>query len=986
MKQFSFFVLCLCCTITLYAQVTFPVNGVQDIQNDYYAFTNATIIISPEQTLENATLIIKNGKIVDVGANISVPADAVHINLKGKFIYPSFIDLDADYGITINENLGTPITPQMENMRKGAYNWNQAIIPEFHALENFIVDTAKSRMYRSAGFGVVNTYRHDGIARGTSAVVMLGNERENEMILVSNATAQYSFRKGSSSQEYPTSEMGVIALLRQTLYDMQWYANGGNKEQENISLQAMNDNKSLPQVIEVNSYLQVLRADKICDEFGFQYIIRANNDCYKRLDEMKKTNAQLIIPLTFPKTPDVEDPFDASIISLADMKHWELAPANAAFLEREDISFAFTSAGLENKNDFLKNLRKAVQYGLSEKTALAAITTIPAKMLNTQNTTGTLEKNKVANFLITSGNIFNAETLIYQNWVNGKSYAVNPMQRDIRAGYELRINNMVYGLLVQGKSYNPEFSIVKNTDTIKADGKFSNEILTIHFTDGEKLFRLSGATDGDNFSGTGLMNDVWVNWQAKYANVYAEKLQPGKKDTVTLGNLIYPFVSYGWETKPQQENILITNATVWTNEKEGIIENCDVLIGNGKILQVGKNISAKNATVIDGTGKFVTCGIIDEHSHIAASDGVNEGAQAITSEVRIGDIINCDDINIYRQLSGGVTTSHILHGSANPIGGQTEIIKLRWGSSPEEMKMKEAPEFIKFALGENVKQSNWGDNYRIRFPQTRMGVEQTMDDAFTRAQEYMAAKQIAGNNVRKDLELDALAEILMKQRFITCHSYVQSEINMLMHIADKYDFTINTFTHVLEGYKVADKMKTHGAGASTFSDWWAYKYEVYDAIPYNTAILSRMGIITAINSDDAEMARRLNQEAAKAMKYGGLSEEEAWKLCTLNPAKLLHIDTYVGSLKAGKDADVVIWNNNPLSIYATVEKTFVDGVCYYDVEADAEMRKNILSEKAGIITKMIAAKKAGEPVTPIVVKQLPEYDCEYQYDFIFGNF
>ncbi|MFN0274362.1 MAG: amidohydrolase family protein, partial [Chitinophagales bacterium] len=784
----------------------------------------------------------------------------------------------------------------------------------------------------------------------------------------------------------PSSEMGVIALLRQTLYDMQWYAAGGNKEQENISLQAMNDNKLLPQVMEVNEILEVLRADKICDEFQFQYIIRANNDSYKRLEEIKKTNAQLIIPITFPKTPDVEDPFDAELLTLADLKHWELAPANAAFLERENIPFAITSAGLENKNDFLKNLRKTIQYGLSEKTALAAITTIPAKMLNASSEVGTLEKNKIANFLITSGEIFENETLIYQNWVKGKSYIVNPIQKDIRGVYELRINSMVYGLLIQGKYITPEFSVVKNSDTLKADGKFSNETLLLNFKDGERMFRLTAPIDANDFTGTGLMNDVWVNWQAMFTNVYAEKPDTTKIDTITLGNIIYPFVSYGWETKPQQENILITNATVWTNEKEGNLQNCDVLIGNGKILQVGKNIAAKNARVIDGTGKYVTCGIIDEHSHIAASSGVNEGTQAVSAEVRIGDIINSEDVNIYRQLSGGVTTSHILHGSANPIGGQTEIIKLRWGSSPEEMKMKEAPEFIKFALGENVKQSNWGDNYRIRFPQTRMGVEQTMDDAFSRAEEYIAAKKITGNVVRKDLELDALAEILMKQRFITCHSYVQSEINMMMYIADKYDFTLNTFTHILEGFKVADKMRAHGAGASSFSDWWAYKYEVYDVIPQNAAILSRMGIITAVNSDDAEMARRLNQEAAKAIKYGGLTEEEAWKLCTLNPAKLLHIDKYVGSIKAGKDADIVIWNNNPLSIYASVEKTFVDGICYYDGNTDETIRKDIHTERARIISKMLAAKKAGEQTMPIVVKQLPEYDCEFQYDFIYGNF
>jgi len=972
--------------VRLHAQTTFPVNGVQDIQEDHYVFIHATLVISPDLMLENGTLIIRKGKIVDAGTNVPIPQDAVVIDVKGKYIYPSFIDLDADYGISFTENNGVSVTPQMESLRKGAYNWNQAIVPEFKAINYFQTDTSKNKSWRNAGFGAVNTFRHDGIARGTSAIVMLGNERTHNMIMLPEASAQFSFRKGSSTQEYPSSEMGVIALLRQTLYDMQWYAAGGNKEQENISLKAMHENKNLPQVIEVNNFLQVLRADNICDAFGFQYIIRANNDCYKMLDDIKQTNAPLIIPITFPKTPDVEDPFDAELVSLADMKHWELAPANAAMLERENIRFAITSAGLENKADFLKHLRRALTYGLSEKTALASITTVPADMMGITAETGTLEKGKLANFIITSGNIFQEETIIYQNWIHGKRYDITPMHNDIRGAYALTAGNITYGLLVKGKSHTPVFSIVKNTDTLQAYGKYIMQTLSLQFTDGDTQYRLSGITDGNNFTGTGFKDAERINWVATFANVYADKQQTVKKDTITLGNIIYPFVAYGWETKPVAENVLITNTTVWTNEKEGVLQNCDVLIGNGKILQVGKNIAAKDAKVIDGTGKHITSGIIDEHSHIAASNGVNEGTQAVSAEVRIGDIINNQDINIYRQLSGGVTTSHILHGSANPIGGQTEIIKLRWGASPEDMKMQEAPEFIKFALGENVKQSNWGEAYRIRFPQTRMGVEQTMDDAFTRAQAYINAQKTGGNLLRKDLELDALAEILLGQRFITCHSYVQSEINMMMHIADKYAFTLNTFTHILEGYKVADKMLKHGAGASTFSDWWAYKFEVYDAIPHNAAILSRMGIVTAVNSDDAEMGRRLNQEAAKAIKYGGLTEEEAWKLCTLNPAKLLHIDKYVGSIKAGKHADIVIWNANPLSIYASVEKTFVDGICYYDAAADAAMQKAIADEKARITKKMIAAKNAGEQTVPVVITQLPEYHCEYMYDFTYGNF
>jgi imidazolonepropionase-like amidohydrolase len=351
---------------------------------------------------------------------------------------------------------------------------------------------------------------------------------------------------------------------------------------------------------------------------------------------------------------------------------------------------------------------------------------------------------------------------------------------------------------------------------------------------------------------------------------------------------------------------------------------------------------------------------------------VNEGTQSVTSEVRIADVVNPDDVNIYRQLSGGVTASHLLHGSANTIGGQSQLIKLRWGADAEELKFEGADPFIKFALGENVKQSNWGDRQRERFPQTRMGVEQVLTDAFTRARDY----EKAGPGKRRDLELDALVEILNSKRFITCHSYVQSEINMLMHVADSFHFHVNTFTHILEGYKVADKMRQHGAGAGTFADWWAYKMEVQDAIPYNATIMQRVGVNVAINSDDAEMARRLNQEAAKSIKYGDMTEEEALKLVTLNPAKLLHVDARVGSIKAGKDADLVLWSDNPLSIYAKADKTLVDGIVYFDREKDLELRQRINTERNRLVLKMLGEKKKGTPTQKATTTLEEMYHCE----------
>jgi imidazolonepropionase-like amidohydrolase len=483
-----------------------------------------------------------------------------------------------------------------------------------------------------------------------------------------------------------------------------------------------------------------------------------------------------------------------------------------------------------------------------------------------------------------------------------------------------------------------------------------------------------------------LKDGTWEKWSAiRFLDSEKEDLDT-KTQTIQTGKCWFPNVSYGLDSALQQESIVFTNATIWTNEVEGIVNEMDVLVENGKISRIGKALKfdSKNVKVIDASGMHLTSGIIDEHSHIAISKGVNESGQAISAEVSIADVVNSDDVNIYRQLAGGVTCSQLLHGSANPVGGQSAIVKLKWGEFPENMLIQNAPGFIKFALGENVKQSNWGNFNTVRFPQTRMGVEQVFYDGFHRARIYNQEwenylKKNKGKSInepRVDLELQTLAEILKKERFITCHSYVQSEINMLMHVADSMGFRVNTFTHILEGYKLADKMREHGVGGSTFSDWWAYKYEVNDAIPYNASLMHDNGVVVAINSDDAEMGRRLNQEAAKGVKYGGMSQEDAWKMVTLNPAKLLHLDDRMGSVKIGKDADLVLWTDNPLSIMAKVSKTIIDGTIYFDSDRKTAMENRNIEERARIIQKMILNREAGNPVKKYEHKKEKFYHCD----------
>lgn len=984
-----------------FSQTTFPVNGVHDEKSELYALTHATVFTDYKTVITDATIIVRKGLIENIGQNISIPQGAVVVDCKGKFIYPSFIDLYSDYGMPKTEQKNNPPGEQYLSSKPGAYGWNEAIHAEISAQQNFSVDENRANDLRKLGFGSVVSHSEDGIMRGTGAFVMLSDKNSNEVFVNPNAANFLSFNKGTSTQDYPSSLMGSIALLRQNYYDALWYKNS-KPDEYNISLDAINKNFSLPDIFMTNDVLSDLRADKVGDEFGLQYIIYGNGDEYQRLNEIKNTNAQFILPLNFPCAYDVTDPYDAVNIQLSDMWSWELAPTNPAVLDKAGINFCFTLDGLKDESDFFKNIRKAISYGLSPQDALKALTYNPAMMMNSIDKTGTLANGKLANFIICNDTLFKENTVIIQNWVDGKPFIENSLNfADVRGEYNLYyMKDMHVSMSVFGDANTPKAK-VKITDSLqlKAEVSITDNLITLTFhypaDTSSTMYRLSGIMDGSTWSGSGQRPDgSWTNWSAqKVSDFKSEKEKNEIIDLNSLAKIHYPFTGFGWTEQPKQDTIFFQNATVWTNEDTAVLKNTNVQIANGKIVAVGKNISAlPHSKIIDCTGKHLTSGIIDEHSHIAISEGANEGTQSVTSEVRIGDVVTSEDINIYRQLAGGVTCSHLLHGSANGIGGQTQLVKLRWGFSPEEMKFTPWPGFIKFALGENVKQSNWGDNATTRFPQTRMGVEQNLYDAFWRAKDYKLKwenydswmhapvkqhfKMTPVEIPRRDLELDALVEILDGKRFITCHSYQQGEINMLMHVADSMHFQMNTFTHILEGFKVADKMQQHGVFASSFADWWTYKYEVVYAIPYNMKLLSSVGVITAINSDDAEMGRRLNQEAAKGIKYGGMSEIEAWKMCTLNPAKMLHVADFVGSIKVGKDADLVLWNDNPLSIYAKPLMTFVDGREMFSVEKDSLSQIFIQQERTRLINKMLEAKQNGDPTQPVQLKFQMEYDCD----------
>ena len=976
------------------AQDYFPNNeSVQSKNNTYTVFTNAKIYITPTQIIENGSLLIQNGKVVSAGNNISIPKNCKTVNLEGKTIYPSFIDIYTDFGIEKPKGNPNPGRGLLYDTKREGYYWNENIRSEVNAFENFKYDQTKAEELLKAGFGVVGTHVQDGIARGTGTLVALNNSNKNIRLLSNKISNHFGFtRSVITNQSYPTSLMGMTALLRQMYLDQNWYKNGNSKTPD-LSLEALTNNEKLVQIFTAEDKLNSLRASKIGKEFGINYVLKGSGNEFERIEEIKNTNSKFIIPINFPEAYDVSNPYQANQMDLKDLRFWNQAPTNLKVLSDNNVVFALTTDKLKKIEDFRTNLLRSIKFGFDKTKALESLTTVPASIIGKSNEIGSLKNGSYANFIITSGEIFDEKTVLYENWVQGTKFVVNDLNaKDIRGSYDLTIDNDSYKWKIDGeitapkseitsegkKKVNSKLSVANNWITALVKSK---DTINANFT------RLTGFVENtQNLSGKAVLaNGTEVKWSATKTSpfvVVKDTTKPAKLNPVFP--VTFPNIGFGNVEKPVQQTLLFKNATVWTNEKEGILQETDVLIKNGKIATIGKNISDASATIIDAKGKHLTSGIIDEHSHIAISRGVNESGHNSSAEVTIEDVVNSEDINIYRDLAGGVTISQLLHGSANPIGGRSAIVKWKWGLSPEEMLYKEQPKFIKFALGENVKQSNWADVVPSRFPQSRMGVEQVFTDYFQRAKEYddtwkkynASSKKDKIKSPRVDLELQTIAEILNKERFITCHSYVQSEILMLMKVAEKFNFRVNTYTHILEGYKVADEMREHGVGASTFSDWWAYKFEVNDAIPYNGALMHNQGVLVAFNSDDAEMSRRLNQEAGKAVKYGNVSEEDAWKFVTLNPAKLLHIDDKVGSIKIGKDADLVLWNNNPLSIYAKAEKTLIEGVVYYDLQKDQIQRAAIAQERNALISQLLEEKNKGMITQEPKKKEKTEYHCD----------
>jgi len=989
---------------------TTPVQGLHHQDPSLVALRNATLVTEPGQQIDNATLVIENGFIRSIERNNRAPSGARVIDASGYTIYAGFIDPYSNYGVAQPERAGprgrsTP--PQYTNEREGGNASNAAIHAEQNWYETFKADSSAAESYISHGFTTVQSARQDGIFQGRATTVSLAETLPNNAIY--RATTQHfgSFDKGSSTQQYPNSLMGSIALIRQTLSDTNWYGEAYGKQGQsgaiefNAALNALSKLQETGLVFHTTDDLNLVRANAVFSEFDVPVTYVGSGFEYQRLSDVRSTGSRLILPLNFPAAPELNEQFAELDVSLADLRHWERAPGNPALLENAGVEFAFTLHGLDSQSDFWPNIHKAIDHGLSRERALAALTTVPAQIAGVADEAGRLAAGYRADFVVARGDLF-TDGEIVSVWLQGQENSLKPMHPTNFSGtytldlfdreltLELSGNGRMQGKLTDGETEISLQHISHDEDSIS----FVAELSELG-QPGVHRFSLGHATLTEfrgsvQDAGGSAHSIVAMRDEDESETETVEMRQAGSPEYV--GQLTFPNVGYGVTGQPEQQNLHIQNATVWTADDQGILENTDILVRNGEIQRIGQDLrTPRGYTVIDATGMHVTPGIIDEHSHIAISQGVNEGTEAVTSEVRIGDVVNPNDIHIYRSLAGGTTVAHLLHGSANPIGGQGQNIKLRWGQNADGLKFGETPPTIKFALGENVKQSNWGDLNTIRYPQTRMGVATIIRDYFRTAREYAEAKRAYENLSRAErrrtapprtnYRLEALLDIINDERFIHAHSYVASEVLALMEVAEQEDFRIHTFTHILEGYKVAEELAAHGAGASTFADWWAFKIEAYDAIPQNACAMQERGVLTSINSDSNDLQRRLNTEAAKSVRYCGMDEHEALKLITLYPAQQMLIDNYVGSITEGKHADLVLWNDHPLSAYAQVQQTWIEGRKYFDREQDQVLREQVNDERQQLIQKVLAAgTEANRGNRNGYRNAQPTWHCEHNHD------
>ena len=885
-------------------------------QPPHFAISGARIVTVSGQTIPRGTVVVDNGVIQAVGSDVQVPPEAWVVDGEGLTVYPGLIDAFSTLGHPSRRAAAQPRFaatgggPPAEAGNGGDHSWGPEDRPGtftwLSAADELDEGDERIASWRKAGFTSAVTTLEGGLVTGDATLINLAGERGREMVVKTPVAIRLNLQSREFSG-YPGSLMGVFAYFKQLWmdarhYDQVWTAyrrdpRGKVRPEYDRALEPLRAVGERGTVLfPASGRTDVERAVSLSGGMGTTPVVYGVQRGYEAADVLREAGISALVNLEWPTAPRDADPEqDPDLFTL---RVRDRAPTTPAELARAGVRFAFYTGGMRDAGEAHAAVKRALDLGLSQDAAVRALTLSTAEIFGVEDRLGSIERGKIANLLVTEGELFQPETKVKMVFVDGRRF--EPLA-------------------------SPEPARTAEGDAREAE-------------QGEQ-----GEQGEEGEQGRG-------------------ERRAGGRAPAPAG----PPVPMSADRGPYREDrvTLIRNATVMTASR-GTLRNTDVLVRDGKIVRIDSGIEApSDATVVDATGMYVTPGIIDAHSHIAA-DAINEGSVAVSAMVGIKDVLDPEDVSIYRALAGGVTSINLLHGSANPIGGRNAVLKMRWGADAADLIFEGAPEGIKFALGENTKRDRNPD----RYPGTRMGVQDVIRQAFLDAQAYMQAQEeyerrrAAGDRgavpPREDLKLETLAEILRGERLVHAHSYRSDEILQLIRLAEEFGFRIATFQHVLEGYKVADEIAAHGAGASTFSDWWAYKVEAYDAIPYNAALMTERGVVVSINSDSGEEMRHLNQEAAKTMKWGGLSEEEALRLVTLNPARQLRVEDRVGSIDVGKDADLVIFQGHPLSMEGQVQKTYVDGKLYFDIELDRARQESMEAEKKQLLEKH--APSTGRP-------------------------
>ncbi|MDE2922639.1 MAG: amidohydrolase family protein [Acidobacteriota bacterium] len=889
----------------------------------FYAIEGVRVEVGDGTVLERATVVIENGTITAVAEDAAIPAHAWVIDGEGLTVYPGLIDAMGSLPQSRRSPGGPGATPGGQRRRpdperalpRGPED-RPLTTPWKLAADDLTLDAEAVEAWRKAGVTSIAARPGDGLFPGRLSLVRLGAPgRDPEHQVIAPELAQVaSLSGGGGFGSYPGALMGRVAYFRQLLLDAAHYAaattayeadpSGWRRPEFDRTLAPLAAVASGEERILLpgSSAVEIDRALRLGEEFGLDFALYGGQEGYRLAGELADAGVAVLMDVDWPEPLPERDRDPDADRPLREILHERMAPTTPVELADAGVQFAFSSGGANGADDFLAGVRRAIEGGLEPARALQALTRDAAAVHGLEDRIGTVAAGMGADLVLADGYPWQESARVEAVFIDGVRYAVSEGDE---AG-----DDAENGETAQ------EAESAGEPDEARPRGP-----------------RGPGGPGGRRGGSSEALAPMRL---AEVAEKYAE----------VAGDGMVPM------TGPYREDdvLAITGATVLTMAGE-TIENGTVVVRDGRIARVGSGVRVPSgAHVIDAGGGYVIPGIIDAHSHIATAGGVNEGSLAVTAMVRIEDVVDPTDIAIYRALAGGVTTINVLHGSANPIGGQNQVLKLRWGQDADGMRFEGAPPGIKFALGENPKRSrSFGQGPR-RYPATRMGVLDVIREAFTEAAGYRdawarhRAAEAAGERSRppaRDLELEALVEILEGERLVHAHSYRADEILQLLRLAEELGFRIATLQHVLEGYRVADEIAAHGAGASTFSDWWAYKVEAFEAIPHNAALMTDRGVLSSINSDDAEEMRHLNHEAAKSVKWGGLSDEQALALVTINPAKQLGIDDRVGSIEVGKDADLVVYDRHPLSSYAVVQTTLVDGNVYFDRELDGVRQRHL---------------------------------------------